>query len=172
MWTLELKLLWISFCEAWAPKTLTMCTRSLYKVDTAPWVCTRAKAYFNFNPWQEGMGWEVQREGMWRNKRHWPGINSAGMKGVVGSGEGVEQEGPFFQYLFHLRALLPVCPCTVRGLKLPAHMAATVHGSQIQLWWRKKEREKESAASTCMKNTVQESETLRCVSATRWALQP
>lgn len=43
-------------------------------------------------------------------------------------------------------------------------MAATVHGSQIQLWWRKKEREKESAASTCMKNTVQASETVVCVS--------
>lgn len=35
-----------------------------------------------------------------------------------------------------------------------------------------RKREKESAASTCMKNTVQASEMLWCVSVTRWALQP
>lgn len=40
---LKLKLLWVNLHEAWAPTTLTTCTRSLCKVDTAPWVCTWAK---------------------------------------------------------------------------------------------------------------------------------
>lgn len=66
--------------------------------------------------------------GLRKSVQGWRGVGGWG-----GGGGGFSEKDLVSVPVPILPALLPVRPSTVRGLKLPAHMAATVHGSQIQL---------------------------------------
>lgn len=68
-------------------------------------------------------GWGGRCRGREREEiRHWPRVNSAGMRGIGGSGEGIEREGPYFS------------TCSICG-RCYQYVRALSEGLNCQLIW-------------------------------------